>query len=83
MVKKCVDDCQPFRPVLSALQIPTYRLAKFLVPYLEPLTNNQYLVKDLFNFSTKIIEHNFSNFMGSQERFPNIRFTRFTKISLG
>ena len=27
--KKCVHDCPPFRPVLSALQTPTYKLEKF------------------------------------------------------
>ena len=35
--KKCVEGCPPFRPLLSASQTPTYKLAKFLVPILEPL----------------------------------------------
>ena len=39
--KKCVDGCPPFRPILSALQTPTYKLAKYLVPILEPLTNKK------------------------------------------
>ena len=56
MHKKCVDGCPPFRPILSALQTPTYKLAKYLVPILEPLTNNKCKVKDLLNFATEIVE---------------------------
>ena len=44
--KRCVDDSPPFRLILSALQTTTYKLAKYLVPILEPLTNNKYTVKD-------------------------------------
>ena len=62
MHKKCVDDSPPFRPILSALETPTYKLAKYLVPILEPLTNNKYTVKDSFNFATKIFEQDSSNF---------------------
>ena len=40
--KKCVDGCPLFRPILSALQTPTYKLAKYLVSILEPLTTNKY-----------------------------------------
>ena len=63
--KKCVDGCPPFRPILSALQTPTYKLAKYLVPILEPLTTNKYTVKDSFKFATEIVEQDSSNFMGS------------------
>ena len=37
--KKCASGCLPFRTILSALKIPTCKLAKHLVPTLEPLTN--------------------------------------------
>ena len=63
--KKCVDGCPPFRPILSALQTPIYKLAKYLVPTSEPLTNNKYAVKASFNFATEIVEQDSSNFMGS------------------
>ena len=53
--KKCVDGCPPFRPILSASQTPTYNLAKFLVPILEPVITNEYTVKDSFNFATEIV----------------------------
>ena len=64
-VHKCVDGCPPFRPILSALRTPTYKLAKYLVPILESLPNNKYTVKDSFNFATEIVEQDSSNFMGS------------------
>ena len=68
MHKKCVDVCPPFRSILSALQAPTYKLAKYLVsnlPNLEPSTNKKYAVNDSFNFATEIVEQDSSNFMGS------------------
>ena len=49
--KQEVDGCPPFRPILSALQTPTYNFAKFLVPILNPLTKNEYTVKDSFHFA--------------------------------
>ena len=65
MHKKCVDDCPPFGPILSALQTPTCKFAKYLVSILEPLTNNKYRVKDLFDFASEIVEQVSSNFIGS------------------
>ena len=62
--EKCVDGCQLFRPILSALETPTYKIAKYLVPILEPLTNNKYTMKDSLNFATKIVEQDSSNFLG-------------------
>ena len=43
--KQEVDGCPPFMPILSALQTPTYNLAKFLLPILDPLTKKEYTVK--------------------------------------
>ena len=51
--------------ILSALQKPTYKLTKFLVHILEPLTTNKYTVKIRFNFVTEIVEQVSCNFMGS------------------
>ena len=33
---------------------PTYKLAKFLLPFLTPLTENEYTVKDSFHFGKQI-----------------------------
>ena len=63
--KECFDGFPPFRSILSALQTPTYKLAKYLVLILKLLTKNKYTVKDLFNFATEIVEQDSGNFMGS------------------
>ena len=52
--KQLVDNCPPFRPIMSAMKTPTYKLAKFLVPLLEPITTNMYTIKNSFEFSKKI-----------------------------
>ena len=41
----------PLRPILSAINTHSYNIAKFLVPLLEPLTRNQYTVKNSYSFS--------------------------------
>ena len=54
-VHKIVTDGLPsFRPILSAISTPTYKLAKFLVPMLEPLTTNEYTIKDSFTFAKEL-----------------------------
>ena len=63
--KQQVNGCPPFRPILSALQTPTYNLAKFLVPILNPLTKNEYTVKDSFQFAEEICEQDPTLTMGS------------------
>ena len=40
----------PARPILAAYNTPSYRIAKFLVPILEPLTSNQYNIKNSYSF---------------------------------
>ena len=63
--KQEVDGCHPFQPILSPLQTPTYNLAKFLVPILDPLTKNEYTVKDSVHFAEEICEQDHSLSMGS------------------
>src|SRR5215469_12911630 len=41
----------PFRPILSAINTPTYNMAKFLVPIIELCTRNKFSVHDSFHFS--------------------------------
>ena len=60
--KQQVDDCPPFRPILSALQTPTYKLAKFLVPILNPLTQNSF---NSFQFAEEVCEEDPALSMGS------------------
>ena len=48
------DNCPSFRPILPAIGTPTYYLAKFRVPILKPLTENEYTVHDSFSFASLI-----------------------------
>ena len=41
-----VDGCPSFGTIISALQTPSYKLPKILVPILKPLITNKYTVKD-------------------------------------
>ena len=63
--KASVGDCPPFRPILSALNTPTYELSKFLVPILKPLTTNEFTVKDSFHFAEEIVDQQHDLCMGS------------------
>ena len=48
------DGLLSFRPILLAIGTPTYKLATFLVPMLEPLTANEYTIKDCFTFAEEL-----------------------------
>ena len=51
---------------MSALNTPTYKLRKFLVPILKPLRTNEFTVKkDTFHFVDKIVDEQHDLFMGS------------------
>ena len=63
--KSIVDGVPPFRPILSAIGTPTYKLAKFFVPLLEPLTYNQYAIKDSFSFCEELKHFNTNLIMAS------------------
>ena len=55
----------PFRPILSATKTATYKLAKFLLPFLTPLTQNEYTVTDSFHFAEEICKQNPNLYMSS------------------
>ena len=82
-VHKDINNCLPFRPILSAINTPTYILAKFLVPILKSLTNNEYTGKDSFAFAEEIVEQDFEFFMGSLDvdsLFTNIPLEEIIEI---
>ena len=45
----------PIRPILSACNTPTYDLAKFLVPIINPITKNEYTVSNTFAFVKELV----------------------------
>ena len=63
--KASIENYLPFRPILSALNTPTNKLAKFLVPILKSKTTNEFTVKDSFHFAEKIVDQQHDLFMGS------------------
>ena len=52
--KIVTDGLSSFRPILSANGTPTYKLAKFWVTTLEPLTTNHCTIKDSFTFAEQL-----------------------------
>ena len=52
------DGC-PLRPIISAVGTYNYKLAKYLVEILSPLTvNNEHMIKDTFDFVNKVAHLN-------------------------
>ena len=60
--KMVVNITLKFRPILSAINTPTYSLAKFLNPILAPLTTN---VKNSFDFTEEVVNYDHNLFMTS------------------
>ena len=63
--KETQGDCPPFRPILSAINTPSYSLAKFLVPLLAPIATNRFVCKDSFSFATEVRNQNPDLYMSS------------------
>ena len=62
--KQQVDECLPFRSILSVFRTPAYNQAKFLVPILNLLTKIQYRVNGSFEFAEEISKQDPSLSMG-------------------
>ena len=73
--KTVINNTPQFRPILSAINTPVYKLAKYLVPIFSPLTVNDYTVKDSFTFAKEVINVEHNLFMASldvESLFTNI-----------
>ena len=78
-------DSSPFRPILSAINTPSYKIAKFLVPMLSSLTKNKYVSKDSFDFAKNVREQNPELFMASfdvDSLFTNVPLDETIDISV-
>ena len=53
--KTVINNIPQFRPILSTINTPVYKLAKYLVPISSPLTVNDYTVKDSFTFAKDLL----------------------------
>ena len=77
MHKPLKNGFPPFRPTLSVIVTPTYKLAKFLVPVLSDITLHQFTVKGSFIFVDKILTQDSDLCMASLDvdaLFSNIPF---------
>ena len=63
--KPLVNGLPPFRPFLSGMGTPTYKLAKFLVPVQSDIKQNEFTVKDSFAFVDEILTQNRDLYMAS------------------
>ena len=83
--KPVINNCPKFRPILSTIGTPTYKLAKFLVPILSPLTSNQFSVHDSFSFADKVSSFCPDHFMTSldiESLFTNIPLNEVIDICI-
>ena len=65
----------PLRPILASFNTPNYKLAKFLVPILEPLTKNSYSLNNSLQFKESILLQDSDLYMTSldiESLFTNI-----------
>ena len=82
--KSLIDNCPPFWSILSAIKTPSYNIAKHLVPILEPITTNQFTIKNSFGFAKEVIEQDSGLFMASldvESLFTNIPLEETINIS--
>ena len=63
--KTVINNTPQFRPILSAINTPVDKLAKYLVLNLPPLPVNDYTIKDSFTFAKEIINFDHNLFMAS------------------
>ena len=69
-----------FRPIFAAYNSPSFKIAKYLVPIISPLTTNDFNLKNSYAFVNALTESNSNSkcFMASND-VSNL----FTNISLG
>ena len=81
------SQCFQFRPIFAAYNTASYKLSKFLVPILSPLTTNSYTVKNSYNFVDEIVKVSNADslFMASfdvENLFTNIPLSETVGICL-
>ena len=83
--KTVINNTPQFRPILSAINTPVDKLAKYLVLNLPPLPVNDYTIKDSFTFAKEIINFDHNLFMASldvESLFTNIPVDEAIKNAL-
>jgi len=81
--KPAINNIPKLRPILSAINSPTYKLSQYLNKLLKPFTVNEYTVKDSFSFAKDIQSCSTSHFMASLDvdsLFTNIPLAETVNI---
>ena len=63
--KESVDGLPKFRPIISAINTPAYKVAKHLVTLVKDFTVNEYTLKDSFEFASIVDQKDHGCFMAS------------------
>ena len=63
--KSVNNNYSKFRPILSAMGTPTYKLAKFLVPIFSPLIVNKFFIQDSSSFADEVFSFCPDHFIAS------------------
>ena len=77
------DRCLSLRPILSAINTPSYKLVKFLVPLLTPLTSNDFTIKGSFLLAEEVPSFDCAYYMtsfGIESLFTNIELEESISI---
>ena len=73
--KMVINNTPKFRPILSAINTPTYLLAKYLNTILSLLTTNEFTVENSFGFTEEVVNYDHYLYMASldvESLFTNI-----------
>ena len=84
--KTVLNNSPKQRPILSAINTPTYKLSKYLVKLLEPFTRNKHTTKDSFSFAEEIRNQQSNLIMASLDvegLFTNIPLEETIDICVG
>ena len=76
--KALADRIPSFRPIVSGIGTPIYKLAKFWDKLLKPIATNEYTIKHSFSFGKKVEEFNHNLVMANfdvKSLFTKIPFT--------
>ena len=69
---------------MSAIKTPSFNIAKYLVPILEPITTNKFTIENSFEFAKEVIEQDSGLYMASldvKSFFTNIPSEETINIS--
>ena len=76
--KTVVNNAPKFRPILSAINTPTYSSAKYVNTVLPPIRTNKFTVKNSFDFAEEVVNYDHNLYTASLELE-----SLFTNIPLG